>query len=96
VQVDERDRVRAELSERGVDTGIHYPLPVHLQEAYRSLGLSEGALPVTEAAARCCGGFYLCVGFVGGGGVLTGHTPRPPPGVGGGRGVGRHRLEKAL
>jgi dTDP-4-amino-4,6-dideoxygalactose transaminase len=51
VQVEERDRVRTELSERGVDTGIHYPLPVHLQEAYASLGLTEGTLPVTEAAA---------------------------------------------
>lgn len=51
VQVDHRDRVRAALDERGVGTGVHYPLPVHRQEAYRSLGLSEGALPVTEATA---------------------------------------------
>ena len=51
VQVDERDRVRAALAERGIDTGIHYPVPVHQQDAYRSLAMPAGSLPVTEAAA---------------------------------------------
>ena len=51
VQVDERDRVRATLAERGIDTGIHYPVPVHQQDAYRSLAMPAGSLPVTEAAA---------------------------------------------
>jgi dTDP-4-amino-4,6-dideoxygalactose transaminase len=52
VQVDDRDAVRAALEADGIGTGIHYPLPIHLQEAYRSLGLGPGSMPVTEAAAR--------------------------------------------
>ncbi len=50
VEVDERERVRAVLDERGVGTGIHYPVPVHQQRAYGRLGL-DGALPVTESIA---------------------------------------------
>ena len=52
VQVDDRERVIAELAARGVGTGIHYPTPIHLQEAYRDRGFTAGAFPVTEAAAR--------------------------------------------
>jgi dTDP-4-amino-4,6-dideoxygalactose transaminase len=50
VQTDERDAVRAALQSRGIGTGVHYPVPVHLQQAYAELGLAR-ALPVTEAAA---------------------------------------------
>jgi dTDP-4-amino-4,6-dideoxygalactose transaminase len=46
-----RDALMEALSERGIQTLIHYPVPVHLQPAYRHLGLSEGALPVTERIA---------------------------------------------
>jgi len=52
VQVDERERVIAELAQRGVGAGIHYPTPIHLQEAYRDRGFKPGAFPVTEAAAK--------------------------------------------
>ncbi len=52
VQVDERERVITELDARGVGTGIHYPTPIHLQEAYRERGFGPGSFPVTEAAAR--------------------------------------------
>ena len=52
VQVDERERVMAELAQRGVGAGIHYPTPIHLQEAYRDRGFKAGAFPVTEAAAK--------------------------------------------
>jgi len=52
VQVDDRERVIAELAQRGVGTGIHYPTPIHLQEAYRERGYRPGAFPVTEAAAK--------------------------------------------
>lgn len=48
VRVQERERLIAGLAERGIATGIHYPCPVHLQEAYRSLGYTRGSLPVTE------------------------------------------------
>jgi dTDP-4-amino-4,6-dideoxygalactose transaminase len=51
VQVDERDRVLAELGAAGIGVGIHYPTPVHLTQAYAGLGLDRGAFPVTEAAA---------------------------------------------
>ncbi len=51
VQVDERDRVRDELAAAGIGTGVHYPVPVHEQPAYRSLGLTAADLPVTSAMA---------------------------------------------
>jgi dTDP-4-amino-4,6-dideoxygalactose transaminase len=47
----ERDALRDRLAERGVQCGLHYPTPVHLQPAYARLGLRRGALPHTEAAA---------------------------------------------
>jgi len=46
-----RDQLREFLRERGVGALIHYPVPVHLQEAYKDLGYGEGTLPVTEQAA---------------------------------------------
>jgi len=48
----ERDPVRAQLTEMGIGTGIHYPIPVHLQEAYRDLGYRAGEFPHSERAAR--------------------------------------------
>jgi dTDP-4-amino-4,6-dideoxygalactose transaminase len=51
VYVDARDTVRAALEARGVGTAIHYPVPVHLQEAYESLGHVRGSFPHTERAA---------------------------------------------
>ncbi len=47
----ERDRVRAELEAQGVLTGVHYPIPCHLQPACAEYGYSAGSLPVTEAYA---------------------------------------------
>ena len=47
-QVAHRDAVQAALGERGVGTGLHYPVPLHLQGAFKRLGYSEGAFPVTE------------------------------------------------
>lgn len=47
-----RDPLRAWLDERGIDTGIHYPIPLHLQAAYEHLDLAEGAFPVAEAKAK--------------------------------------------
>jgi dTDP-4-amino-4,6-dideoxygalactose transaminase len=51
VGLDDRDRWRARLTEAGVQTGIHYPIPVHLQPAYRDLGYLRGDFPVAEHAA---------------------------------------------
>jgi dTDP-4-amino-4,6-dideoxygalactose transaminase len=49
-----RDRVRQELEARGVQTGLHYPVPVHLQKAYHHLGHRPGDFPVSERIAREC------------------------------------------
>ena len=52
VQTPQRDALQAHLAARGVGTGLHYPVPVHLQPAYTRLGYVPGALPVTERVAR--------------------------------------------
>ena len=52
VRVANRDDVIKALAECGVACGIHYPVPVHLQEAYQSLGHGRGSFPVTEACAH--------------------------------------------
>ncbi|MFH0869438.1 MAG: DegT/DnrJ/EryC1/StrS family aminotransferase [archaeon] len=52
VQVDDRDAVMQKLKEAGITALIHYPVPIHLQKAYESLGYKEGAFPVTEKAAK--------------------------------------------
>jgi dTDP-4-amino-4,6-dideoxygalactose transaminase len=51
VRVPERDAWRAALTEAGVQTGVHYPIPVHLQPAYADLGYSRGDFPIAEQAA---------------------------------------------
>ena len=50
VYVDNRDAVRTALDARGVQSAIHYPVPVHLQKAYAALGHQRGAFPHTERA----------------------------------------------
>jgi dTDP-4-amino-4,6-dideoxygalactose transaminase len=51
VGVDDRDQVRADLAAAGIDTGIHYPFPLHLLDAYEGLGFRPGDFPVAERAA---------------------------------------------
>lgn len=50
-QVPDRARFQESLAARGIQTGIHYPIPVHLQPAYKDLGYARGRFPKTEAAA---------------------------------------------
>jgi dTDP-4-amino-4,6-dideoxygalactose transaminase len=52
VETTHRDALRKYLTERGIETGIHYPRPVHLHEAYSDLGLDVGAFPEAERLAR--------------------------------------------
>ena len=52
IRVKNRDKVKKELSGRGIATGIHYPTPIHLQEAYRFLGYKKGDFPVSETVAE--------------------------------------------
>jgi dTDP-3-amino-3,4,6-trideoxy-alpha-D-glucose transaminase len=55
VVAENRDGLREHLAARGVASGIHYPVPVHLSEAYAELGLGPGSLPVAEwMAERIC------------------------------------------
>jgi dTDP-4-amino-4,6-dideoxygalactose transaminase len=51
IRAPRRDDLQAWLKNRGIATGIHYPIPAHLQRATRSLGYRVGALPVTERVA---------------------------------------------
>ena len=52
VQVSERDAVQKLLAKARIGTGVHYPIPVHLQRAYADLGYRGGDFPVTEAIAE--------------------------------------------
>jgi len=52
VRVANRDELREQLAEAGISTGIHYPIPLHLQDAYRHLSFGQGDLPVAERASK--------------------------------------------
>ncbi|WP_263357928.1 DegT/DnrJ/EryC1/StrS family aminotransferase [Acidicapsa ligni] len=49
VQAVDRDGLRQQLADAGVESGLHYPTPLHLQEAYRHLGYKKGDFPITES-----------------------------------------------
>ena len=51
VQVGDRDRLQTELAQQNIGSGIHYPIPLHLQKAYVSMGRGRGSFPVAENAA---------------------------------------------
>jgi dTDP-4-amino-4,6-dideoxygalactose transaminase len=51
IETDHREPLQAYLTERGISVGIHYPVPIHLQEAYADLGYPAGSFPTTEATA---------------------------------------------
>ena len=52
IRTAQREALREFLTESGIQTGIHYPVPIHLQEAYAELGLGAGAFPNAEVLAR--------------------------------------------
>ena len=48
IRVKEREKLQKDLSEKNIGTGLHYPLPLHLQKAYAGLGYKKGDFPITE------------------------------------------------
>ena len=52
VQIEERDRIAKALNAKGIGTGLHYPVPLHFQNAYAHLKKSEGSFPVTESYTK--------------------------------------------
>lgn len=51
IRVQDRDKLRAFLSERGVGSEVYYPIPLHLQKCFTYLGYSQGSVPEAERAA---------------------------------------------
>ena len=54
VRTEKRDELQKHLAENGIGTLIHYPVPPHLQEAYKSLGFSNGDFPIAEKISATC------------------------------------------
>ncbi len=52
ILADKRDALQQFLGDKGIATGLHYPLPLHLQKAYEHLGYKQGDFPVTERIAE--------------------------------------------
>ncbi len=51
IRVADREQLKDYLEAAGIGTGIHYPIPLHLQKAYAALGYHRGDFPVTESVA---------------------------------------------
>jgi dTDP-4-amino-4,6-dideoxygalactose transaminase len=51
IRINARDKLRDYLQDKGISTGIHYPIPIHLQPAYCDLGYKKGDFPITEEYA---------------------------------------------
>ncbi len=52
ILVEDRENLQKFLSDKGIATGLHYPLPLHLQKAYAHLGYEKGSFPVAENVAN--------------------------------------------
>jgi dTDP-4-amino-4,6-dideoxygalactose transaminase len=52
IEADRRDELKDHLAKQGIDTGLHYPIPLHLQAAFSGLGYKQGAFPRAEASAK--------------------------------------------
>jgi len=52
IRTEDRDKLREELKSNGIATGIHYPIPLHLQPAYKYLGYKRGDFPVAEKSSQ--------------------------------------------
>lgn len=52
IRCEERDRLAEYLNKQGIGTGCHYPIPIHLQGAYKELGYGKGDFPIAEEISR--------------------------------------------
>ena len=52
IRCSERDALEKHLNERGIATNKHYPIPIHMQECYKDLGIKKGMLPIAEEISR--------------------------------------------
>jgi dTDP-4-amino-4,6-dideoxygalactose transaminase len=52
VSIPDRDAVLQRLGDAGVGAGVHYPVPIHLQPAFKHLGYEQGSFPVAEDSAK--------------------------------------------
>lgn len=52
IRIADRDKLMINLKNEGIGVGIHYPIPLHIQPAYRHLGLKEGSFPNTELVSK--------------------------------------------
>ena len=52
IEVEDRDKVQQTLAAQGIGSTVYYPVPIHLQPIYQSLGYRQGDLPATERAAK--------------------------------------------
>ncbi|HXM29234.1 MAG TPA: DegT/DnrJ/EryC1/StrS family aminotransferase [Chthoniobacterales bacterium] len=52
IRVQDRDHIMQCFAEEGIGCGVHYPIPIHLQDAYRGLGYEQGVFPVAERCAK--------------------------------------------
>ncbi|MBK0378208.1 DegT/DnrJ/EryC1/StrS family aminotransferase [Mucilaginibacter sp. SD-g] len=52
IRTEQRDKLQQHLYNNGIDTAIHYPIPPHLQNAYKHLGYKKGAFPIAEKLAN--------------------------------------------
>jgi dTDP-4-amino-4,6-dideoxygalactose transaminase len=63
VRTRHRDRLREHLADHGIETMIHYPVPPHLQRAYRGLGFGKGGFPIAEELAETSLSLPMFVGI---------------------------------
>ena len=52
VRAKQRDELKMFLQQKGIETGLHYPIPLHRQKAFAHLGYKEGNFPVSEKYAK--------------------------------------------
>jgi dTDP-4-amino-4,6-dideoxygalactose transaminase len=52
IRLNDRDTLARQLNQQGIGTGLHYPIPLHLQKAYQHLGLKPGSYPASEQSAK--------------------------------------------